>query len=588
MAAAAALALALPAAASATTYTVDPAGSGCASTGTSCRTVSEAAGRVEDGDRVEIRPGIYSEPPVTFEADDLTVAGSGAHQTVVGGGGAGPTLTFAGEGGRLAFVSVVHDGTRGAEDAVRATGSLAVGDAVLLAARGAAITFSGGDAQRGNRLLRVAAGSLGEDTAAVGFESESGTPAKRLLVENSILTPGARGPGLVARTLGDTPFSTAGDLTVEARHVTIAGGQGIFLDSSGANGNPGAPPLVPPAPAGDITATVTDSIVHGASTVTREAGGPTAAPNQARLTVERSDVGTLTGDGTIETSGTRSSPDQALFVDAAGRDFHLRADAPAVDAGAATAADGEVDLDAQPRVFGAASDQGADEFHNRPPTAALTASDRDVPQGRSVLFDASESRDPEADVGGGLASYRWDMGDGTVVTTRGARTDHAYRRPGRYQASVRVTDRQGGVSEPAEQVTITVRTGGVPTVRIRSPRHGTGLSFARPIVLSGTARETTGIGSVRLALRLVQRGAVRRAQAGCRWFDGRRAFRVAPCHRPVRFAAARRGTTWRRRVPARRLPRGTYELSAQAATPSGVRNTVFAPALRTLVRFHVR
>ncbi|AQZ63865.1 unnamed protein product [[Actinomadura] parvosata subsp. kistnae] len=69
------------------------------------------------------------------------------------------------------------------------------------------------------------------------------------------------------------------------------------------------------------------------------------------------------------------------------------------------------------------------------PRAAFTAR-RD---GRSVVFDASASADPD----GRVTRYRWDFGDGTTLTTTGARTTHRYPRAGTFRAILAVTDNEG-------------------------------------------------------------------------------------------------------------------------------------------------
>jgi YVTN family beta-propeller protein len=60
-------------------------------------------------------------------------------------------------------------------------------------------------------------------------------------------------------------------------------------------------------------------------------------------------------------------------------------------------------------------------------------------QGRAITFDASASRSPSTPI----ARYDWDFGDGTRSVTTTPTTSHAYRHPGRYQASVTLTDRAG-------------------------------------------------------------------------------------------------------------------------------------------------
>ena len=588
--AAAAVALALPASAGAATYTVDPASSGCAEGGTTCRTLGEAAERAQDGDTVTVLPGRFAEASVTFDQADLVLDGAGADRTILTSTSTGPTLSLTGARARVSGLAVLRepDGDEGAQ-AIRATGALTLSDAVAVSATGPAVALTGGTPTEPSVLVRVAAYALPADADAIRIDSASGTPAKAAALANVLAAGGASAAGIAVRTLAGVPFSTAGDVTLQATHVTTAGqARGILLDASEATGDPGLPAIGAPSPAGNITANVSDSIVHGVSEAQEAPASPTGAGNSVRLTFRRTDAPPAVGNGTIDMGGATATPDEGLFVDPAGRDLHLRADAPAIDRGATGAEPGERDVDGDPRVSGAASDLGADEFVNRSPLAALAVSDRDTRTNRQVTFDASGSRDP--DRGGGIASYRWNLGDGTTFVTRGARTDHTFKRTGQFRATVAVTDLQGATAA-AEPVTITVRDGVPPVVRIRSPRYGQGFPLGRRLTLSGTAEDAAGIQGVRLALRLVQRTArpIAAQTPACRWWDGRRAFRVAPCTRPITFAARLRGQRWSHRLPARPgLARGVYELSAQAVDATGLANTVFARQFRTLVRFRVR
>jgi PKD repeat protein len=54
-----------------------------------------------------------------------------------------------------------------------------------------------------------------------------------------------------------------------------------------------------------------------------------------------------------------------------------------------------------------------------------------------------------------IRQYRWDFGDGTVVTTSGNQTTHIYRSPGRRTITVTVTATDGrtGVGRTEVQVT---------------------------------------------------------------------------------------------------------------------------------------
>ena len=73
---------------------------------------------------------------------------------------------------------------------------------------------------------------------------------------------------------------------------------------------------------------------------------------------------------------------------------------------------------------------------NRPPEARIAI--RDCEDGNyACTYDASGSTDPD----GNIASYGWDMGDGTTLA--GATVEHGYAAPGRYTVALTVTDSAG-------------------------------------------------------------------------------------------------------------------------------------------------
>lgn len=66
----------------------------------------------------------------------------------------------------------------------------------------------------------------------------------------------------------------------------------------------------------------------------------------------------------------------------------------------------------------------------KPPTGMLRV-------GQNLKFDGSGSYDPD----GVIVSYRWEMGDGTVLT--GEKVHHRYQAPGTYTVTLTVTDDEG-------------------------------------------------------------------------------------------------------------------------------------------------
>jgi PKD repeat protein len=88
------------------------------------------------------------------------------------------------------------------------------------------------------------------------------------------------------------------------------------------------------------------------------------------------------------------------------------------------------------------------------PVAALTATPTSGTTPLAVSFNASGSSDPDA--GDSIVSYRFNFGDGAVVTQSSSSVSHTYTSAGIYTASVVVTDTNGTTSSNAAQVQITV------------------------------------------------------------------------------------------------------------------------------------
>lgn len=82
---------------------------------------------------------------------------------------------------------------------------------------------------------------------------------------------------------------------------------------------------------------------------------------------------------------------------------------------------------------------------NKPPKAALKASQTTGKAPILVTFDASRSKDSD----GTIASYTFTFGDGSSVTTSNPVVTHTYVSAGKYTAGVVTTDNAGGASSPA-------------------------------------------------------------------------------------------------------------------------------------------
>lgn len=84
---------------------------------------------------------------------------------------------------------------------------------------------------------------------------------------------------------------------------------------------------------------------------------------------------------------------------------------------------------------------------NQLPTPAFDLGTKTVIEGKSVVLDAGRAADPDGDI----ASYTWDMGDGTTKT--GEKVSYVYDNSGEYIVNLEVTDNHGAT----ETVTRTVK-----------------------------------------------------------------------------------------------------------------------------------
>jgi hypothetical protein len=557
-------ALAAPAAARATTYDVAVEGGACGGSDHTCGTVAAAAGAVGNGDVVNIAPGTYN-GDATFTAAGVIVTGSSEGGGVIVNG----TLTFNGGGASPSILRRLIVAQAGSGAAVVAGGAAGVSirDAVLLSAAGPGLAISAGAS---NALVRssVLVAASGGTAVSIGLGGSSAA----LKIDSSVVGGGAAGTGL-AVTTGQSTLLSAGSATVTARHATIAGAAvGISLDSSSATGLLSA--------AGNIAVDVSDSILEGA-TPTRTNTGLLGilAPNTATLSLARTDQTT--------------APD-ALFVSTARRNYHLRADAPVIDKGQTTEGDSATDLDGQPRTAGQASDLGADEFGNTPPTAAIALKTATPRRGQPVTFDGSGSTDRDSAIGGPISQYRWTFGDGTSETTATPTVEHVYAREGALVAQLVVADRQGAASTPAT-VPVRLLPGTVPTVTISRPkakarlallakrRKGARKRARAKIAFRGTARAAGPVKSVVLTIEKL--GTSRKT---CTWVDRSRGLRTTPCAKPVFITARLAGARWSYTTArALKLRKGHYRVSAYGTDARGGFGNA-APAARRIVRFTLR
>jgi serine protease len=83
---------------------------------------------------------------------------------------------------------------------------------------------------------------------------------------------------------------------------------------------------------------------------------------------------------------------------------------------------------------------------NREPVAAFSTSASVAAVGETVVFDASDARDPD----GSVVRHEWALGDGTAAD--GRRVEHAYDEPGDYAVTLRVVDDDGSATRITGEV----------------------------------------------------------------------------------------------------------------------------------------
>ena len=134
---------------------------------------------------------------------------------------------------------------------------------------------------------------------------------------------------------------------------------------------------------------------------------------------------------------------------------------------------------------------------NVPPVAFAGATPSSGLAPLAVTLDASASYDPD----GTIVSYSWTSGDGAVLT--GATVEHSYAVPGRYTATVTITDDDGAtqtapvdvvVDDPDQPVTVTFQDGvspvatysGTRDTKIRSDAQSTSYGAATGLEVDGS------------------------------------------------------------------------------------------------------
>ena len=124
---------------------------------------------------------------------------------------------------------------------------------------------------------------------------------------------------------------------------------------------------------------------------------------------------------------------------------------------------------------------------NKPPKAALKASETTGKAPFLVTFDASRSSDSD----GTIASYTFTFGDGSSVTTSNPVVSHTYVSAGKYTAGVVSTDNAGAASSPAT-AGVEAKANKPPTAAFRAqPSAGTA-----PLIVTFTDQSKDSDGQV--------------------------------------------------------------------------------------------
>ena len=312
----------------------------CADGGSPCRTIAHAVGQAATGDTVKVALGIYSEYDISLNKN-ITLRGGYTSNYDTFDPLAYTTTVDAEEKGRVFYIF----------------GSPTVEGFTI---QGGSTLGSGGGVYVGLGAPVLRRNVITGNTAAVaggGFYNESGDPT----LERDVLAfnTADQGGGFASES-GSPGFWN--NLVYENRAnadgggVYIAGGSpriwhDVFYSNTASYG--GGLHIAGGSPVVSNTIVVSNSALITGGGVYKGGGGPALGYNDVWGNVNGGDyVGLSAGDHSTSTN--------PLFVDVAGRDFHLQAGSPCIDLGGATAL--AEDIDGEPRHVGDAPDIGADEF----------------------------------------------------------------------------------------------------------------------------------------------------------------------------------------------------------------------------------
>ena len=175
----------------------------------------------------------------------------------------------------------------------------------------------------------------------------------------------------------------------------------------------------------------------------------------------------------------------AKFVNASGKDFHLAAGSPAINAGLDLSAYFKTDIDADPRPIDGAFDSGADEYTGDAPVnkAPVASAGNDLTitlPVNTVNLNGSASTDPD----GTIAGYAWKQLSGPVTVKFGTAGQmqtvvNGLTEAGTYVFSLTVTDNKGATND--DQLSVVVKPAPVPENTVPVAAAGNDLSITLPV-----------------------------------------------------------------------------------------------------------
>jgi KaiC/GvpD/RAD55 family RecA-like ATPase/PKD repeat protein len=125
------------------------------------------------------------------------------------------------------------------------------------------------------------------------------------------------------------------------------------------------------------------------------------------------------------------------------------------------------------------------------PTASFTHSPSTPLPGETVLFNASDSSDPD----GTIVSYSWDFGDGNITAVFNPTLNHIYQSSGSYQATLTVFDDNGYSNSFSKILTVGVHNVAILSVSSSATEVRAGQQVNVTVVVKnkGTIYETFNV-----------------------------------------------------------------------------------------------